>query len=231
MRSRHFRLGAALGLSPFLFAPAAAGREPGENGAFDPFWGLRPTIGPGLAPWRFATMPRTFYGKCPGFTREAGAPFPENAGSAGAGKAVKAWAMVMVNSPADRKDGYGCHDPNRHSTNAISHVTFKARSPGPNYAPALLTDVFMEAVTAQHYPRVGAYVFDPRTGLTAGLTDIFVNPSQPLPELWPLLAQAWRGLEFSSGVLPRELGIPQGVKICGEEGHPCPGHESQPRAF
>ncbi|MDR0620435.1 MAG: hypothetical protein LBJ61_00925 [Deltaproteobacteria bacterium] len=206
MKSFCLGLIAVFSLSLVFFGPAAQGQD------FETVWELKPIIGSELSGWRHATLHQSFPDRgCRGVTRDVGISYPTNTGSKGFDGALANIANKKFTAFAEQRTS-NCEDAEYGGNEASSRTTFVARAPGKNHASILFVGFAMPAGANRPTAESEALVVDLRTGIPVGLTDIFENPSQAIPALWPKVIEAWCRL---GGELPEPYTGPLGNRKCG----------------
>ncbi|MDR2368912.1 MAG: hypothetical protein LBF58_12555 [Deltaproteobacteria bacterium] len=206
---------AALFLGLSLLGAVAIGQDD-----YDPFWGLRPTIGAELPNLKTSSsLDKYIDPTCKEFTNEVGVSYPVNTGSAQVDAALASIGEKIYREYYNNDMG-GCPDePFTSNTESYSRTSYRANSPSKNYLSVLFTTNAMGAGAAHGHELSKGYLFDLRTGRSLDLNDIIADTRLAMPGLWNVMTYAWCGLGF--GELPDGYDLPYDSKSC-ENGPPYP---------
>ncbi|MDR2301999.1 MAG: hypothetical protein LBF38_08180 [Deltaproteobacteria bacterium] len=199
----------------FAFSPAAHGQ-----GLFDePFYGLKPTISPRLPNFRYTTLLGVYKNKCcPNFSNDVGFTYPVNTGSGIFDDFLVGYAKNIFNEYAQYDLDYGEFET---SGTLKLRTTFTAEIAGENYLSIMFTSAGYYIGAAHDYTNSTSFIFDLKNQKFLELSDIFVNPKQSIPLLWPLVANGWCQLNLGENI-PFEYDIPLEKSKCGQATPPTP---------
>ncbi|MDR2301710.1 MAG: hypothetical protein LBF38_06695 [Deltaproteobacteria bacterium] len=202
-------------LALFVFGPAAQAQDANN----DPYIDIRPTISPFIRGLRYTTLLNNFVNpNCPNLTLHVGFTYPLNTGS----PAVDAFLVKFAQNTftaLSQKDF--CLDGNDQESGVTEHVfKFTAEIAGNDYLSIFFNGYHFYAGAAHPLGDAASFIFNVKTHRRLELSDIFENPKQSIPLLWPLLVKGWCRLEFKE--IPTHYKISNGDYGCGRNIPPIP---------
>jgi hypothetical protein len=199
----------------FAFSPAAHGQDDYD----DPFYGLKPTISYQLPNFRYTALLGIYkYKSCSSYSNDVGVTYPVNTGSRIFDDFLVGYAKNKFFEEA--QVDFECFEPTTYEKKSEHRTTFTAEIVGENYLSIMFTTHGYNIGAAGGNAESASFIFDLKNQKFIELSDIFVNPKQSVPLLWPLVVNGWCQLDM--GDIPFEYDLPMEQRTCGQSIPPTP---------